>query len=120
MTISPSKFVDGLATRCRDAAVSDCVSSYVRPSGRKAADSLVRLSQWFKALPPDDRAMVVAAMTDAAHATLFGVLCVLDGVRTIDGERHTFVVMSDLEGDRQSVSSPTIDLHDLLDLPAAI
>ena len=63
--------------------------------------------------------MVVAAMGDAAHATLFGVLCALDGARTIDDQRHTFVVISDLSGDRQAISSPGVDLHDLLEPPVA-
>lgn len=117
MTISPSKFVGALATHCRDTAVSDCVAAYAQPPGRRPADRLVRMSQWFNALPTDDRQMVVAAMGDAAHATLFGVLCALDGARTIDDQRHTFVVMSDLSGDRQTISSPGVDLHDLLERP---
>ncbi len=59
-------------------------------------------------------------MTDAAHGTLFGVLCALDGTRTIDDQRHTFVVMSELGGVRESISSPTIDLHDLLEQPGPL
>ena len=115
--MSPYKFVDALATHCRDAAVSDCVSAYEEPPGRRPSDRLLRLSHWFKALPPADREMVVAVMGDAAHATLFGVLCALDGVRPIDDDRHKFVVMSDLGGVRQSISSPEVDLHELLGQP---
>jgi hypothetical protein len=64
--------------------------------------------------------MVEAATHDAAHTALSGVLCAFDGARTIDEEHHTFVVMSDLDGIRQSVSSADIDLHDLLNQPGAI
>ena len=117
MTVSPQKFVDALAAHCRDAAVSDCISAYERPRGRQPSERLVRLSHWFRSLPSVDRRMVVAAMDDAADGTLFGVLSALDGVRPIDDEGHRFVVLCDLDGVRQDVSSPAIDLHDLLDQP---
>jgi hypothetical protein len=75
------------------------------------------MSAWFKALQPGDREMVIAAMTDAAHGTLFGVLSALDGARTIDSQKHRFVVMSELNGAREDISSPAVDLHDLLEQP---
>ena len=117
MTISPASFVEALATHCRDAAVSDCVSTYSRPPGRRPAQRLVRLSQWFNGLSPGDREMVVEAMNDVAHSTLFGVLCAFDGARTIDDEGHRFVVMAELNGDSRSLSSASINLHDLLEEP---
>jgi hypothetical protein len=120
MSVTPEKFVQALATYCRDDAVSDCVSSYISPPGRRASARLAKLSQWFTALAQNDREMVVEAMMDASHATLFGVLCAFDGARTIDDEGHRFAVVSELHGVRQDISSPSSDLHDLLDRPAEI
>lgn len=114
MTITPERFVEALATHCRDSAVSDCISSYESPPGRRPAARLVRLSQWFNGLSSEERKMVVEVMSDAAQATLFGVLCVFDGVRTIDDMGHAFSVVSELGGVERRVSSSTNDLHDLL------
>ena len=120
MALTPELFVSALATHCRDAAVMDCVSTYMAPPGRSPASRTLQLSSWFKALQPDEREMVIAAMTDAAHATLFGVLAAFDGARTIDSQRHGFVVMSELNGTRENVSSPAVDLHHLLEQPGPL
>lgn len=120
MAITPESFVSALAIYCRDGAVADCVTAYEAPSGRRPSTRTLQMSAWFKALQPGDRQMVIAAMADAAHGTLFSVLCTLDGARTIDDQKHTFVVMSELDGVRDSISSPAIDLHDLLDQPGAL
>lgn len=82
----PIDFVEALRTECRDAAVSGCVSQFERPSGKKPSPELGRLSDWYNNLSEDDKELVVAAMKRAADATLFGVLCVIDGVRTIEGQ----------------------------------
>ena len=114
MSVTPEKFVQVLATHFRDAAIADCIACYTSPPGRRPTARLTNLSQWFNGLAPNDREMVIEAMKDAAHATLFGVLCTFDGARPIDDEGHGLVVMSELHGARQDISSPSIDLHDLL------
>ncbi len=120
MALTAEFFVSALATHCRDAAVTDCVSTYTAPPGRSPASRTLQLSSWFKALQPYDREMVIAAMTDAAHATLFGVLAAFDGKRTIDSQKHGFVVMTELNSMRESISSPEVDLHDILEQPGPL
>lgn len=99
--MTPDSFVDSLRTEVRDSAVNGCVRQYERPAGRRPPASLVELSQWFTGLSAEDRAMVAKVAHDVADATVFGLLCVLDGVRTIDdgpdqGElRLTYVKASD-------------------------
>jgi|APLak6261663543_1056040.scaffolds.fasta_scaffold01698_3 hypothetical protein len=109
------KFVEALKTECRDAAVQGCVESYISPPGRKPAQSLVELSQWFIALSAHDREMVIRAMADAADYTLFGVLAVLDGARSIEGEgeKSVFHLSAHKEGKQSVISPGPYDLHDL-------
>ena len=114
--MTPDYFVDALKTHCRDAAVNDCASLLEHPPGRRPAADLVALSHWFKSLSEVDRQSVLSAMRMAADATLFGVLCVIDGVRVIeDGPDKSEFEVTATRGGVTSVISPNeTPLHDLL------
>ncbi len=114
--MTPKFFVEALEKHCRDSAVEDCIASFINPPGRKPAESLVRLSKWFRALPADDQRMVALAMKESADATLFGVLCVIDGVRVIEdgAEKSEFELSASRHGTRSVISPNASDLHDLL------
>jgi len=114
--MQPDEFVEALRRSCRDSAVKDCVALLTKPPGRKPEPSLVRLSQWFNALAESDRKFVTEAMHEAADATLFGVLCVIDGVRTIETEEEkSEFKLSAVRGTVEYQLSPSETyLHDLL------
>lgn len=114
--MEPGYFVQALKEYCRDAAVQDCVESFHSPPGRKPREDLVRLSKWFNALPASDREFVVRAMREASDATLFGVLCVIDGVRPIEpqGEKSEFRLSAVRDGTESPISPNETYLHDLL------
>ena len=84
-------FVRALKSECRDAAVTDCIASFRSPPGRTPRPELVQIAKWFIGLSDSERTMVESAMAEAADATLFGVLCVLDGVRAIEAEEESRV-----------------------------
>ncbi len=78
--------IDALRTAVQASASDDCIKTYANgPGGRAPATDLVALSQWFYALPDSDRAMVREVADDVSHAAVFGFLCVLDGVRAVEG-----------------------------------
>jgi hypothetical protein len=113
--MTPSQFVEVLASECRDAAVSECITNFDNPPGRRPDQALVELSQWFRSLQPSDRERVIRAMQHVADSTLFGVFCVLDGVRAVEPytEKSTFAVSAQ-RGGVTTVISPTSDfLHDI-------
>lgn len=114
--MTPEFFVESLEKHCRDGAVEDCIANLMKPPGRKPAESLVQLSSWFRALPPNDQEMVALAMKQSADATLFGVLCVIDGVRVIENgpEKSVFELSASRQGIRSVISPNTSNLHDLL------
>ncbi|HRD60873.1 MAG TPA: hypothetical protein PLZ93_10640 [Nocardioides sp.] len=59
--------------------------------------------------------MVLEVARDAAHATLFGVLCVLDGVRDIDDPPHSELILTAVNADGIRRLNPMEEaLHDLL------
>lgn len=71
------------------AVVSDSVKAVdevlQEPPGRAPAKNLVEMSKWFNDLSPNDRDMVISIVKYAVESTTFGFLCVLDGVRAIEG-----------------------------------
>ena len=114
--MNAEQFVAGLARSCRDAAVTDCVKNFENPPGRKPDPGLAELSRWWSNLPAPDREFVQRAMLGAAHATLFGVLCVIDGVRTIEtaGPKSEFVLTAIRDGAESKIAPGEADLHDIL------
>jgi len=102
-------FVRALKSECRDAAVTDCIASFRSPPGRRPRPELVQIARWFAGLSDADRKMVEAAMAEAADATLFGVLCVIDGVRAIETEEEKAgYVISAVRADDTTQISPNV------------
>lgn len=112
----PDAFVKALKTVCRDNSVQGCVEAFSKPPGRKPSQQLARISEWFNALSADDRAMVIAAMREAADLTLFNLLCVLDGVVAVEpaGEKSEFRLLATRHGKQTQISPNAEQLHDLL------
>ncbi|SDI84709.1 hypothetical protein SAMN05216588_12647 [Pseudomonas flavescens] len=114
--MTPHDFVDALQRECADAAVHDSLHLLQSPPGRRPAQALVDLSNWYLGLDPAGQANVAAAMREAADATLFGVLCVIDGVRVIEDQpAKTAFRLTAIDDGSESVISPGAEpLHDLL------
>jgi hypothetical protein len=81
--MQPEAFVTVVRQVVEQAAITDVMSQLERPSGRRPSASRVELSAWFAGLTDQDRLRVQAIIADAAHAAVFGMLCALDGSRTI-------------------------------------
>ncbi|GAB5479922.1 MAG: hypothetical protein Marn2KO_33890 [Marinobacter nauticus] len=113
--MEPKQFVAALERECRDSAVEGCLEDFESPPGRRPDPTLVQISNWFNSLAPDDREMVARAMREAADATLFGVLCVLDGVRPIEdgAEKSCFKLIAEKDNKQSVICPGTVDLHDL-------
>jgi hypothetical protein len=114
--MKPDDFVDVLKSQCRDAAVAGCLSLFEHPPGRKPNAELLRVSQWFHTLKPADREVLKLALMDVADSTLFGVLCVIDGVRSVEdtNEKSEFTLTATRKGEHSQISPSGTFLHDLL------
>ena len=110
-----TEFVDALAETCRDAAVTGVVAQLQRPSGRSVSSAHKQLSAWYNSLPSEQQAHAVSIIRMAADSTLFGVLCVLDGVRAVEGtpQKSSFRLTA-TKGKVSTVVSPGSGLlHDI-------
>lgn len=79
-------FVEAIRVAVGEAAIADVRSLLEKPPGRNPAESIMRLSAWFKTLPNEDRERLEKVVRLSVDAALFGFLCVLDGVRPIEDE----------------------------------
>lgn len=113
--MTPERFVEAVVSNGRDAAVADCVANFERPPGRKPAPRLIELSQWFNHLAERDRELVISALREVADATLFGVFCVIDGVRAIEpaGEKSQFRLLAVRDGVEDQIAPSETFLHDI-------
>jgi hypothetical protein len=90
--LNASEFVSALTETCRDSAVADIAAVLQKPPGRKVPNELKELSSWYNSLSRGQQERTVAVMRLVADSTLFGVLCVLDGVRAVESslEKSSF------------------------------
>ena len=113
--MKPDDFVRALKSQCRDSAVVDCLSNFAKPPGKSPAAELVQISKWFHTLSEEDRSFLRLALQEVADATLFGVLCVVDGVRVIEdsAEKSDFILTANRSGAESQISPSSTFLHDL-------
>ncbi len=114
-------FVELARLHCAKAAADSVIAQLQSPSGRRPPQEKLERSAWYSSLTVDDKRHLKAMVEEAAIASLFGVLCVLDGARSIeDGPDRGHLVLSyckDLQVTTLASSAtdmPVDFLHELL------
>ena len=87
-------FVDAIRDRVLNSAAEDCIETYEDgPPGRAPRREDVELSEWYRGLDHKGKQMVQRVAMDVSHAAVFGLFCVLDGVRFLeDGDFELWFV----------------------------
>ena len=114
--MTPQEFITALKTTVHDASIRDTLTELEQgPPGHGPAKRLVQLSQWYRSLAADDRRRLREVVILAVHSSLFGVLCVLDGVRVIDdGGQTRLELQAVLDGKPTQLNPDTGEmLHDI-------
>lgn len=110
-----SQFVEAIKSSVERPALDDCLKQYATPSGRRPSEDIVQLSEWFNSLSDTDRSMLQKALRDVVHSSIFGLLCVLDGVRAIEDpqDRGDLELWHVKNGVRTLINDPNKNtLHD--------
>jgi hypothetical protein len=112
------QFVDALNAHAAVAGAKDTLSQWESPRGRLQSQDKRTQAAWFNGLSIEDRRMVEALVADATRATLFGVLCILDGSRSIEPPGQAHLELKRVEGDRAALLASSnlrvAPLHELL------
>jgi len=77
-------FVEAVRRVVLDSAVTSTISQLSKPAGRKPDQARLDLSAWLNGLPHSDRQKLEHIIKMTANTAVFGMLCVLDGVRAIE------------------------------------
>lgn len=85
------------------------------PPGKSPSKDLISLSIWFNDLPEDQKENVRRVMKRSVDEAVFGFLCVLDGVRAIEGrsDKGKLLLYYEREGDRKLLNGADELLHDM-------
>jgi hypothetical protein len=112
------QFVDALKAHAADAAAEDTLDQWKSPSGRFPSQARLDRAAWLNGLSEQDRRMVKDLAGDTACATLFGVLCILDGSRRIEECERAHLELVRMEGGRSTLLASSdfaaAPLHELL------
>ena len=94
-------FVHAIKLYVRDTSISDTIDLIRKPPGRRPRKKHVELSNWFNQLSEHEKLMASSVIEEAVDTALFGLFCVLDGVRTIeDSEEKTIFQLYGMKGGR--------------------
>jgi hypothetical protein len=115
--VTPEDFVRGLKLVAFDSAVAGTIMELQQgPPGRGRHPRGHALHVWCQALADDDRSMIYEVVRNAAHAAIFNVLCVLDGVAVIDDPPHVELALTATRegGEVTTLASgaTALELHD--------
>lgn len=81
------RFIGTIKKVVRDAAIEDTIDVLEVPPGRSPSVDLLKQSHWYRSLSPEDQRILTDIIANAVNRGIFGLLCVLDGVRAVeDGE----------------------------------
>jgi hypothetical protein len=72
----------------RNDAINDTISFFTKPPGRKPRKRHLDISNWLNSLNNDDQYRVRELIKESIDTSLFGLLCILDGVRVIESEEN--------------------------------
>lgn len=114
--MNAEQFVQVLREVVRESTVSGVPATLANPPGRAPAADLQALSSWYRGLGDEDRTMLRRVVEYSVDMTVFGLLCVLDGSRVIEGpdERGELVLEHVGPHGRARLNDPAGDsLHEL-------
>jgi hypothetical protein len=99
-----------------DRGTKDLMVLYKNPPGRKPSQKLIRISQWLSTLKEEDQEIVRMVINDSIQSTIFGLFCILDGVRFLENEEEKtqFELYALLNSQRSLINKPDAEpLHDI-------
>ena len=88
--MNSDEFVEALNRHVRDAAIEDTIANLKNPPGRRVPPQERVRSEWYNALSAEEAKHVNDVIATGVHQAIFGLLAVLDRVRTIDREGGRF------------------------------
>lgn len=113
--MNQTEFIDAIKIAVKDNAIEGIKSSLRNPPGRHPSEEKVELSKWYNNLSEQDKRFINQIITNSVESALFGFLCVLDGVRSIESyEKGELKLFYEKDGNKMLLNDFNLEyLHDL-------
>ena len=114
--MTSENFINAIREVVADNSVISVQSNLIKPPGRKPSEALVMMSEWYNKLVDGDKSMVIRIIEEASRTSVFGFLCVLDGVRSIEnGDKGELKLYYEKGNYKILLNDPhNVNLHELL------
>lgn len=115
--MNAQEFVDSIKLVVAEGAVESVKTTLHKPPGRNPEFFLKELSEWYNNKNDDDKLKILEVIRLSVESSVFGFLCVLDGVRAIEEtqDKGQLVLYFEKNGQQELLNDPSRDfLHDLL------
>jgi hypothetical protein len=107
--MTPELFIAVIRQHVRDAAISDVCDNLKDPPGRRPSKNLVEMAEWYCSQDRTSQEMIDRIIAESVDEALFGMFCVLDGVRVIsDGDSNSTFQLNYVSPEE---SIPLNDIH---------
>jgi len=110
------EFIETIKIVVEEASIKGIQENLNKPVGRHPDQKLIELSRWFNSLSLEGKSMVSKIIKESVEMSVFGFLCVLDGVRPIedDEEKGKLELFYEKNGSRILLNDPDQEyLHNL-------
>lgn len=114
--MNKDEFIAAIKVAVHDSAIKGIKTNLASPPGRKPHEKTKETSRWFNSLPDEDKHQVEEIIKQAVHASVFGFLCVLDGVSAIEStsEKGSLELIFTKNGIKTLINDERGDmLHDI-------
>ena len=82
--MNQEEFIEVIKNSVANAAVLDVIETLKFPPGRRPAERAVKLSTFYNQLSLEQQQQINEIIHIAVDASVFGFLCIIDGVRSIN------------------------------------
>lgn len=114
--MNKDEFVAAIKVAVHDSAINGMKTNLAFPPGRRPHEKAKGTSSWFNSLPEEDKHQVEEIIKQTVHASVFGFLCVLDGVRAIEStpEKGSLELIFNKNGNKTVINDERGEmLHDI-------
>ncbi len=115
--MNKQEFIDAIKLVVISDSVKSIESYLLKPPGREPQKQIVELSNWVNNLKPEDKDMMMKIVKESVETSVFGFLCVLDGIRAIEDSKikGRLILSYEKQGNLVLLNDPDEDyLHELL------
>lgn len=112
--MNKTDFISNVKSFVRDTAVEDTFENAIDPPGRKTTDIEKAIANWLTNLSPEEIDYVQHLIRAAADEAIFGLLCVIDGVRKFSEDDGNFLLQFKTDTANFLLNDPKDEyLHDI-------